>query len=190
MELNYKNLEKSICDTIKEGQIKLGYEKETIVLYYPLASLQSILGLNKSMENKPEEIHKIKEYLEDFKVFVSDRLGTIKISNNGARFSFTIPATGVSYVHETYKAGQTFLEFVHLVSKPGVSLNQILDLFHKFSPDVKCLNSNNMDFDYIVYFEDCKIDPYLYCLKFHGFENEHITYHRYVKSDLDELMGN
>lgn len=190
MEVNFKNLEKSICDTIKEGQIKLGYEKETMTLYYPISSLQSLLDLKITKEKEEEEILKMTAYMENFKDFVSNRLGTIKISNKSARFSFTIPTEGVRYVHESYKASQTFLEFVHLVSRPGVSLDQIMDLFHKFSPDVNCLNSDNMDFDYIIYFEDSKIDPYLYCVKFHGFGHGHVSYHRYLKSDFDELMGN
>ncbi len=41
--MNYALLEKVICETIKEEQIKLGYEKETIRLYYPMGSLANIL---------------------------------------------------------------------------------------------------------------------------------------------------
>lgn len=200
MELNYTNLEKNICDTIKEGQIKLGFEKETIRLYYPLPSLQSILGLEKANSNNDnskrgiigdnlsEEIKEMTQYLESFKTSIKDRLGNVSVFNNGPRFSFTIPLDGVIYVHESYKANQTFLEFVHLIKEHGVSLDQILTLFRKFSPGLVCLESSNDDFDYIVYFEDSKIDPYLYCLKFHDFGQGHVSYHRYIKSDFDELM--
>ena len=41
--MNFIALEKVICDTIKEEQIKLGYQKETIRLYYPMSSLVHIL---------------------------------------------------------------------------------------------------------------------------------------------------
>lgn len=41
--MNLEALEKDICYVIKEEQIKLGFRKESISLYYPLSSLNSIL---------------------------------------------------------------------------------------------------------------------------------------------------
>ena len=167
----------------------MGFERETIRLYYPLSSLQSLLGFDKTKDNTDQEIKNMTEYLEGFKLYIKDKLGNIIIGNKGPRFSFTIPVDGVTYVHESYNASQTFLEFIHLVKNHGVSLDHILSLFGRFSKDVICLESSNEDFDYIVYFEDSKIDPYLYCLKFHDFEEGHVSYHRYIKSDFEELMG-
>ena len=37
--MGYERLEKSLTDTIKEEQAKLGIRKEAIRLYYPLSSL-------------------------------------------------------------------------------------------------------------------------------------------------------
>ena len=37
--MGYERLEKSLTDTIKEEQAKLGFRKEAIRLYYPLSSL-------------------------------------------------------------------------------------------------------------------------------------------------------
>ena len=42
--MNFSRLEQNICDVIKEEQIKLGYQSETIRLYYPLGSLNNFLG--------------------------------------------------------------------------------------------------------------------------------------------------
>ena len=42
--MNCKKLMQNIMDVIAEEQIKLGYRSEVIYLYYPLKSLNSLLG--------------------------------------------------------------------------------------------------------------------------------------------------
>lgn len=42
--MNYSRLKNNIVDIIKEEQIKLGYRSESINLYYPLTSLNHLLG--------------------------------------------------------------------------------------------------------------------------------------------------
>ena len=42
--MDYSRLEKGIMDFIQEEQVKLGYRKEKIRLYYPLSSLKHFLG--------------------------------------------------------------------------------------------------------------------------------------------------
>ena len=44
MEQEYQKLEQNLIDLIKEEQMKLGYQKETIRLYYPADSLLRLLG--------------------------------------------------------------------------------------------------------------------------------------------------
>ena len=39
-----ERLEKNLADQMKEAQLKLGYEEETMRLYYPVASLNLLLG--------------------------------------------------------------------------------------------------------------------------------------------------
>lgn len=50
MELAYQKLEQNLIDLIKEEQMKLGYQKETIRLYYPADSLLRLLGKELSIE--------------------------------------------------------------------------------------------------------------------------------------------
>ena len=67
-------LVKNICDQIKEAQIKLGYAKETVRLYYPLDSLNALLKLNITDINEMQEVLK-----EHFSV-AHDKLGEVKVS--------------------------------------------------------------------------------------------------------------
>lgn len=58
--MDYSRLEKGIMDFIQEEQVKLGYRKEKIRLYYPLSSLKHFLGeevSGKSTEELEKEFY-------------------------------------------------------------------------------------------------------------------------------------
>ena len=48
--MGYERLEKSLTDTIKEEQAKLGFRKEAIRLYYPLSVSYTHLTLPTKLE--------------------------------------------------------------------------------------------------------------------------------------------
>ena len=48
--MGYERLEKSLTDTIKEEQAKLGFRKEAIRLYYPLSSLNHFFDVQEGEE--------------------------------------------------------------------------------------------------------------------------------------------
>ena len=48
--MEYKRLEQSLIDIVKEEQAKLGYQKEKIQLYYPLSSLNHFFSTQDSEE--------------------------------------------------------------------------------------------------------------------------------------------
>lgn len=77
--MNLKALEKDICYVIKEEQIKLGFIKESISLYYPLSSLNSIL----ETECNAEEML---QALDEFKIKSKAEFGDIDVSVKGERF--------------------------------------------------------------------------------------------------------
>ena len=52
--MNYKKLRNNMIDQIKEAQMKLGYVKETVRLYYPLSSLCNLLEME--VPTAPKEI--------------------------------------------------------------------------------------------------------------------------------------
>ena len=50
--MNREKLLKNMTDQVKEAQLKLGYAKETVRLYYPVDSLNTILGSNAKDEQE------------------------------------------------------------------------------------------------------------------------------------------
>lgn len=186
MNIGFKKLEKNLCDTIKESQMKLGVAKETIRLYYNLSSLETLLNIDTPSSENP--VKSIAKALSEFKEYCQPRLGCIKISHSETRYCITIPPEGVIYVDEQYHASEAFIEFLKSANKHGCTIDEILNLFHRFSKDVICEECLNEDFDYVVYFQDETIDEYRYVLKFNDIHEGHMTYHRYTKADYEALI--
>ena len=72
--MNFSKLEKSITGAVKEQQIKLGYRSEKVRLYYPLTSLNRLLGKECSIEQ-------MQEYLKEYAELVAEKYGNIDITN-------------------------------------------------------------------------------------------------------------
>lgn len=177
--MNYEVLEKVICDTIKEEQIKLGYEKETIRLYYPMSSLANIL------EEEISDPVRLTEVLTAFAELAEPRLGRIEISHKEERFCILIPPEGAAYVHEHYKDNPFLVELIEAVRQHDCTLEQLLEVFRKYSEHVECEKSKTDEFDYVIYFAEDTGDDYRYCVKF---EHGHAIYHRFLKQDFQNLF--
>lgn len=176
-EPDFKALENNIIDVIKEEQIKLGYKSETIRLYYPMESLNNLLGSELS-------IHGLQDALDKFSVYVKPRLGSLEHSNKDTRFCIIIPPLGVTYVHEEVE-DRTFLkEFIETISRHDCTFEDLLGVFQRYSNCVKCENMTNGEFDYLIYFEDGLPDAYKYCIKF---EDCHAIYHRFTNADYESF---
>lgn len=175
--MDFANLEKNLCDVIKEEEIKLGYRREVIRLYYPLSSLNNLLHCSCSIEEMTSALNQFSDY-------VSERLGKILISNRGERFCLACDEKAAEYVN-THTDSHGFLyDFIALVSSHDASIEKITELFRKYSEHVHVEKSHLEDFDYVIYTDDLKPDDYIYCLKDEGC---HITYHRFSRDDFDDL---
>lgn len=175
--MNFSNLENNIIDVIKEQQIKLGYRSETIRLYYPLSSLNSLLSTK-------FDTSRMLKVLTDFGKSAEDKLGTVEVSNKSERFCFIIPPKGADYVHAHMKNSEFIYDFIKTVEKHGCTLDDVLKQFHKHSNKVHIENMDNGEFDYLIYFEDGKPDSYRYCIKQEG---HHIIYHRFTIDDYNSF---
>jgi len=175
--MDYINLEKNICDAIKEGQIKIGYDGGSVRLFYPIETIAELLGLDHPT------IISMQEILMDFNRACSERLGTLEISNKEDRFCFMIPKEGTKYINETYPDNPFLRQFIQNITKPNCTLEDMLNVFHAYSQDIYF--EENEELGYIVYFNDSTIDEYVYCLKFDEFG---ATYHRFTKSDYQKLI--
>ncbi len=57
--MQYRALEQMLINSIKEVQIKLGYEKEPIRFYYPERALVNILKIHEALHRKQEQPWKV-----------------------------------------------------------------------------------------------------------------------------------
>ena len=175
--MNYKRLEKNIIDNIKEAQIKLGFDNRPMSLNYAESSLKNLLGTDN-----------VESALEDFSVSVADRLGEITFRKIKIGFCVTVSEKGRSYVNSL--DGFEFIEeFVNTVRKHGISIDDIIAVFKKYSDNVVIEEKHNGEFNYLIYFADGVPDDYYYCITL---EEEidghiHITYHRFIKEDYEEF---
>jgi hypothetical protein len=176
-DVDYKRLEENICDVVKEQQIKLGYMREVIRLYYPLQTLNSFLKTDLGKE----DMHNA---LLEFSGEVSGRLGKIEVSNNGERFCLCLPEEASEYVHENIPQEDFICELIETVSRHGILIEDVIAVFRKYSDRVHVEKMEDEDFDYLVYFEDGKPDAFRYCLTKEG---EHVIYHRYTEEDFSDL---
>lgn len=175
--MNFEKLEKNIIDIITEQQLKLGYRQEKVRIYYPLLSLNRLLGTDK-------DAAQISEILSTFCDTVKDKFGKIKISERNDRFCLLIPPEGNEYIHAR-KADHAFLaELIDTVRHHGCTLEKVLSLFHRYSNSVHIEKTEHGEFDYLIYFEDGNPDSFRYCL---SVEDEHIIYHRFTPEDYQDF---
>lgn len=179
--MDQKKLTENIIDQIKEAQLKLGYARETVRLYYPAASLAQLL------ETEAEDAEELLKRLEAGGAFRDTVLGTLQFAEHAGRIEVRIPPEGAEYVHREVPDPEFLKEIIELFgTHHHCSLEEIRAVFAKFSEDHICEKMpEGMDFDYVFYFPDGSIDPYYYCVRE---EMEHTIYHRFTKEDFQALM--
>lgn len=176
--MNYERLEKNITDNIREAQIKLGFDGRPMSLNYTINSLKSLLATDSD----------IKSALENFSAYASNRLGAITFHEIKNGFCITIPEKGTSYVN-SLDGFEFITEFINTVRRHGISIEDVMAVFRKYSDRIVIEEKHNGEFDYLIYFEDGIPDEYFYCI---ALEEEidghiHVTYHRFIKEDYEEF---
>lgn len=181
------NLLDNIIDQIKEAQLKLGYVKEVIRLYYPVSSLCRLL----KMEYCNGET--LLERLESRMEFRNSILGNISFFLCDAdRIEIRIPAAGASYVHEHIPDPPFLVSIIELFghkhdfSEQEITMKDICTCFERFNDNYVCEKMGaETDFDYVLYFLDQNPDAWYYCIKY---EMNHVIYHRFTKEDYYALV--
>lgn len=175
--MDFSKLEKNIFDVIKEEQVKLGYREERIQLYYPLQTLNRFLHTDLSAKEMIES-------LDAFADTVADKLGNIEIAHEKERFCFCLPPEASAYIHQNTSSTGFLYDFIETVSKHGVSMEEVIHQFKKYSEHVHIEKTKHKEFDYLVYFEDGIPDEFRYCLTDEGC---HIIYHRFTIEDYEDF---
>ncbi len=173
--MNFERLEQNITDIVTEQQLKLGYRREKIRIYYPLLSLNRLLGTD-------QDIPKMKAALAAFRDRVRDRFGEIGITEDSGRFCILLPPEGNAYIHQC-NADHSFLENLILITgRHGCRIGEVLDLFRSCHAHIE--KTEHGEFDYLAYFEDGEPDNFRYCLTE---EHDHVIYHRFTPEDYQDL---
>ncbi|MBR6996043.1 MAG: DUF3877 family protein [Ruminococcus sp.] len=175
--MDFKRLEKNLCDNIYEAQLKLGYDKREMSFNYMSASLKHLIGSDVN-----------EDVLLAFADETENRLGrlTFRPIKNG--FCITIPAEGTEYVHNSID-DRSFMEKLVSAVASHCSTEPLMELFRSASSDVVIKEINNEEFRYLVYFPDNIPDEYYYCIS----EEEeidgsiHASYHRFIREDYEDL---
>ena len=174
--VNYKRLIKSLTDVMQEAQVKIGYDRHPITLYYPTESVARLLGTPEADADNTARL------LADLPAHTADTLGAVEVTRDEKRFCFHIPAEGAQYVYEKLPDPAFLREFLQVMRGLEVSFDDILAVFHKFSDCVHYEKiEGNDEFDYLVYFEDGTPDSYRYCIKLE--EDGDAVYHRFTPED-------
>ena len=103
--MNFKKLENNLLDMIQEQQVKIGYMSGVTRFYYPLQSLNRLLGTELTEEE-------MQHALEEFSDHACDRLGKVKASSKNERFCITLPPQASDYVHENRKPSEFLVRFI------------------------------------------------------------------------------
>lgn len=173
--MSYARLEQNLTDLIKEEQAKLGYRREAIRLYYPLASLQHLTG---TCDPVPELLRQLTDWFSA----ENSALGCVSVSEKEGRFCFLIPPEGSEYVHTRMRSDEFICQLVSLVGAHA-SMTEILALFERQAQPCEVKPADGAEFDVRVRFT-AGDDPYYYCFKEEG---HHVTYHRFLPEDYREF---
>ena len=168
-------LKQSLIDALEEGQLKLGYRREAVRLYYPLASLCALLDLQADRAGMHAALLAFAQAQRGF-------FGEIAISHRGDRFCLTVPPEGVERVHSQVDEHGFLAQFLRVVSRHGATLYDVLAVFRRHSDRVTVRELHGCEFNYLVYFEDGLPNAYYYCI---AEEPCHLTYHRFTREDYD-----
>ena len=181
--MNVKRFIENIVEQIKEAQLKLGYVKEVIRLYYQAESLCDLLEL------PYQDGKELLLVLEKETDFLDTELGKIGFSlcHDQNRIEVRISPDGTEYVHKYVQAPPFLAGLIQLFQEHHkLSIEEICAYFERFSEHYICEKMQpGTDFDYVMYFEDQKPDSWYYCIRT---EMDHTIYHRFTKSDYSKIV--
>lgn len=170
--MNYDRLKKNIEDQIKEAQLKLGFIKETVRLYYPLTSLEAI----------------VEERVEDANVMIArleDGLSEFAFQVHEGRIAVCVPSEYVEYVHREVETPAFLAMLIENFQKNHhMTLEQVKDIFAQFGEYYCEKMPEDAGFDYVLHFADKTMDEFYYCIKM---EMDHTIYHRFTKADYEQF---
>jgi hypothetical protein len=175
----YRDFEKNLEATLYEGIVKLGYlEGEPIGIFYTTDLFLHLLGIENT--DKEDRVNTIKDIIG----YLEPRFGRIKIGVEKTRFKITVPPEGVRYVLDKNKNNTFLKDLIDAMGNKDCNIEQVHAVFLKYSSQVILEEADHEEFDYIIYFKDKGIDPFIYCFTFNEMSK---YYHRLTEYDYKRL---
>lgn len=182
--MNIERFIENIIEQIKEAQLKLGFVREVIRLYFPVPSLCALLQVEKmSGKNLMEELKRDESFFQT-------PLGKITFTLcKGERIEVCIPPQGAVYVHGQIPDPPFLSHIIELFQKNHhLAIEEICKAFAQFNGNYVCEEMKpGTDFDYVLYFPEGEPDAWYYCIHM---EMGHTIYHRFTEEDYKLLIQN
>ena len=171
----YDRMLKNLADVVQEAQLKIGYDRHPITLYYPAESVARQLGC-------AEDADAVGQALAGFGAYSAAKMGAIDVARDDKRFCFRISADAVGYIHENIPESGFLRDFLGVMCGLEVTLPAIEAVFRKYSDKVVCEPiPDNEEFNYLLYFADGQPDDYRYCIALE--DDGCAVYHRFTPAD-------
>lgn len=179
--MNASRLMRNIIEQIKEAQMKLGFIRESIRLYYPAGSLCRLLQV------ECRDTRELCKMLEHEKYFGNTELGIIRFAVTGDRIEVCVSHQGADYVHEHVPDPPFLAGLIRLFQDShALSIEEICRYFAESNDSYVCERMEpGQDFDYVLYFPDGQPDAWFYCIRM---ELGHTIYHRFTKDDYRDAI--
>lgn len=173
--MNTEKFIRNIIDQVKELQLKLGYVREAVRLYYPASSLRLLL------ETEGKSAAELVRLMSGEPAFTEGRLGRLEFSADRERIEVRIPPEGVQYVHESVETPGFLKDIIeYFQTHHHGTIQEICRVFQAHGA-YRCEKMpEGSDFDYAVSFQDSSVDEYYYCIRE---EMDHTIYHRFTRED-------
>ncbi len=178
--MNTERLVKNILDQVKEAQLKLGFARETVRLYYPVSSLNQLL------QTEAKTAEEMAELLGKADLF-RNLPGEAEFHTHAGRLEISVPPETVCHVHEEMPDPPFLKALIRLFEEHHAPDREALEsLFGSFSENYQLKEMpEGSDFDYVIWFPDKNPDEYYYCVKE---EMGHTIYHRFMEEDYRQLL--
>ncbi len=171
-------LKQHVIDTLKEWQMKIGYQEENVKLYYPISSLYDYFNLNKNCD-----LDNLKTVFSDYIIEKMDFLGVIRAKWEDTRVCIEVSAKGSRYVYENVQEPYFLKTFLDLLNEKSSSMLDVENMFNSYAEKFNgtcCIKKSKDNNCKIFYFSDNVPEKYVYCIENDEFG---ITYHRFSKDD-------
>lgn len=175
-----------IISTVYEGLIKLGTTgNENYSIYYDLDLVNHLLDA--SYENNQgcyEDL--LAAYEHPIQISGQESPLTIRISLEKGRFRFTVMASSIPSILSRGESNSFLKEIIELVKSHHFTIEDVKQLFSRYSNDYTCETTNHPEFQYVLYFNQKEINQYKYCFTFDGCCGGY--YHRLLDYDYQKLL--